>query len=695
MPTDQGVMATQTDLPISRLAMVSPPLSGLPPDADVSALRALQANGDHAGAVAGANRLLKAHPADRDLLLIAAHSLRIAKQTGAALATLERLAQHHPRFSQMFLERGLCHVALRDAPAATADLRTAVAINPALAMGWRMLDGLYRMAGDAAGADLAAKHCAHLASLPPPIVQAKILYGDEEVDRAEMLIRRFLIEFGDHPEAMRLLAQIGHLRNVLDDAEVLYSGVLAMVPDHHEARQEYVQVLIARAKYLQARAELAPLLERDPANHGHRTQAATIQVGLGDFDGVIPLYRELLRETVGESLEARLHRADFNLWLGHALKTVGRTDEAIAAYMAATVDRPDFGDAWWSLANLKTYRFTPASIAVLRQQLGEPATGEIDQIHIAFALGKALEDNLDYAGSWAAYERGNAMHRAGNGYIPTAFETNTREQKRVCTTSFFGERAGWGIEDPAPIFVLGLPRSGSTLIEQILASHSLVEGTQELPDIQRIVHELQGRELNFDEPRYPGVLLELDADAVRRFGEQYIADTMPNRVVGRPHFIDKMPNNFRHVGLIHLILPNARIIDARRGAMSCCFSNLKQLFAQGQEFTYGMEDIARYYRTYVELMEHWDTVLPGQVLRVQHEDVIDDLETSVRRILDFCGLPFEPACLEFHKTQRNVRTPSSEQVRQPIFRDGLDQWKNFSPWLGPLRDFLGPELVAE
>jgi hypothetical protein len=286
------------------------------------------------------------------------------------------------------------------------------------------------------------------------------------------------------------------------------------------------------------------------------------------------------------------------------------------------------------------------------------------------------------------------MHRASNGFIPEVFETNTREQRRVCTEPFFAERTGWGLDDPAPIFVLGLPRSGSTLIEQILASHSMVEGTQELPDIQRIVHELQGRELNFDTPRYPGVLPELDAPAIRRFGEQYIADTSAHRTLGRLHFIDKMPNNFRHIGLIHLILPNARIIDARRDAMSCCFSNLKQLFAQGQEFSYGIEDIARYYRTYVELMDHWDAVLPGRVLRVQHEDVVDDLEGSVRRILDYCGLPFEAECIEFHKTKRSVRTPSSEQVRQPIFRDGLDQWKKFEPYLGSLREFLGPDLAS-
>ena len=664
-----------------------------PPEAEVRALHVLQAKGDYSAAVAGAVKLLAAHPADRDLLLIEAHSLRMMKQTDAALAALERFAQHHPGFSQMFLERGLCHVAKQDAPAAIFDLRAAVSANPALAMGWRMLDGLYRMTGDMKSAELASRHFAHLASLPPPIVNAKVLMWDGEEEAAETLIRQFLLQAGDHPEAMRVLAQIGHKRKVLDDAEALYAGVLAMVPDHYDAREEYVQVLIALHKFPQAQETLEPLLKSDPTSHLYRTHAATIRVGLGDSESVIPEYRAMLSEISDDDPAADLRRADLNLWLGHALKTVARTEEAIAAYMAATAARPDFGDAWWSLANLKTYRFSAESIAVMQDRLDHPATAEVDRVHIAFALGKALEDAGDYARSWAAYEQGNAMHRAANGYVPDIFETNTREQKRVCTPAFFAGRKGWGLDDPAPIFVLGLPRSGSTLIEQILASHSMVEGTQELPDIQRIVHELQGRELDFDNPRYPGVLPELDAATISRFGEQYIADTKPNRILGRPYFIDKMPNNFRHVGLIHLILPNAKIIDARRDAMACCFSNFKQLFAQGQEFTYGIEDIARYYRTYVELMDHWDAVLPGRVLRVQHEHVVDDLEGSVRRILDYCGLPFEAGCIEFHKTKRSVRTPSSEQVRQPIFRDGLDQWKNYEPYLGPLRKALGPELA--
>ena len=679
-------MATQTTSPSPAPAALSPL------EAEVTRLFALQAKDDYRGALDGASRLLQTHPVNRDLLLIATHCLRMLQRTDDALAMANRMAEQHPHFSQMYLERGLCHVARRDAPNAIADLRMAVAINPALPMAWRMLDGLCRMTGDTANAAVAARHVAHLASIPPPVVRAKILYGDGEIDQAEMMVREFLLSFGDHPEGMRLLAQIGFDRNVLDDAETLYAGVLAMVPDHHEARSEYVQTLIARHKFPQAREALAPLLTLAPHDAAHRTQSATITVGLGDFDAVIPIYQDLLSEIRDSDVDAAPRRADLNLWLGHAFKTIGRVDEAIAAYCAATEARPDFGDAWWSLANLKTYRFSEQAIAVMRERLDDPQTRPNERIHIAFALGKALEDHGDHAASWAAYALGNELHREANRYHPKVFETNTVEQRRVCTAAFFAERADWGIAEADPIFVLGLPRSGSTLIEQILASHSMVEGTQELPDIQRIVHELQGREMDFDNPRYPAVLDTLDAATIRRFGEQYMADTRPHRALGRAYFIDKMPNNFRHIGLIHLILPNATIIDARRNPMDCCFSNLKQLFAQGQEFTYGIDTLARYYRTYLDLMRHWDAVLPGRVLRVINEDLIDNSEGQIRRILDHCRLPFEESCLNFHQTRRSVRTPSSEQVRRPVNRDGVDQWKPYAQWLGPLRDALGDAL---
>jgi hypothetical protein len=321
-----------------------------------------------------------------------------------------------------------------------------------------------------------------------------------------------------------------------------------------------------------------------------------------------------------------------------------------------------------------------------------PGISPADRYHLCFALGKAFEDRGDYEKSYRNYERGNALKHAEIRYRPEIIERNTRLQMATCTRGLFARREGAGSSKADPIFIVGLPRSGSTLLEQILASHSRVEGTHELADIQRIVHELQGREeAGTANPRYPRVLEDLSAEELLRLGDKYLSDTRIYRT-DKPFFIDKMPNNFRHIGLIHLMLPNARIIDARREPMACCFSNFKQLFASGQEFTYSIEDIARYYRTYLALMNHWNTVLSGRILKIDHEDIVEDLDANVRRLLDFCGLEFESACLDFHKTERSVRTASSEQVRQPIFREGLDQWKNFEPWLGPLKAALGDAL---
>ena len=464
---------------------------------------------------------------------------------------------------------------------------------------------------------------------------------------------------------------------------MLLEAVLVLAPDYRAARCDYAQVLVQRHKHVQAREQVQQLLELEPGNPDYRSMAATIAVGLGEQKEAIDLYRGMLADMPDNP--------DLHLWIAHALKTVGQVPEAIEAYRAAAAARPDFGDAYWSLANLKLYRFGADEIAGMRAEEASPTTMLVDRYHLSFALGKALEDCGDTAESWEYYARGNALKRSESRYRPEIIEANTREQIRVCTPAFFQARAGWGDPRPDPIFILGLPRSGSTLLEQILASHSQVEGTQELADVQRIVLDLQGREADLDKPRYPGVLADMTREDFLRLGQAYLADTQVYRT-GKPFFIDKMPNNFRHIGLIHLMLPNAKIIDARREPMACCFSNLKQLFAQGQEFTYSIEDIARYYRTYLELMRHWDQALPGKVLRVQHEDVVDDLEGSVRRMLDYCGLDFEAACVEFHKTERSVRTPSSEQVRQPIFRDSLDQWKKFEPWLGSLKDALGDAL---
>jgi tetratricopeptide (TPR) repeat protein len=626
-------------------------------------------------------------PENRDVLYLMALSLRYLNRIPEALALLARLEQHHPAFSRLHQERGHCHVALKDAPQAIDAFLRGVNINPALPASWSMLEGLYRMMGNMENAGMAAAHVATLKRLAPAVLQATSLFSDGDLAAAEVIIRAFLVKHGNDVEAMRLLGRIAFKRDVLDDAELLLKSVLAQAPDYRAARLDYALVLLERHKYLQARRELEELLLLEPANRQYRTLYATACVGLGEHERAIVLYRELLADAPDACGSADLH-----LSVAHALKTLGHTAAAIDAYRVAARARPQFGDAYWSLANLKTYRFTDDEIT--RMQADEAAAGVAlaDRYHACFALGKAFEDRADYAQSFRYYERGNSLKKSESRYRPEILETNTARQREVCTTEFFAQRVGSGAASRDPIFIVGLPRAGSTLLEQILASHSRVEGTQELGDIPRIVLDLQGRDPDFANPRYPGALAGMKAEDFLRLGERYLSDTRAYRT-GKPFFIDKMPNNFRHIGLIHLMLPNAKIIDARREPMACCFSNLKQLFANGQEFTYSIEDIARYYRTYLDLMSHWDEVLPGRVLRVWHEEVVDDLEGNVRRILNFCGLQFEPACVEFHKTARSVRTASSEQVRQPIYREGLEQWRHYERWLGPLKDALDDALL--
>lgn len=643
-----------------------------------------QQQGRHQDVLNDALQALQSFPENRDLLLLASMSLRHLKRVDDAHGMLDRLEALYPRFSQLHQERGLCLVQYRNAPAAIEALLIAVNINSALPLSWSTLERLYQMIGDEENAATAHAHVAVLKALPPVVVQAYSRFHDGELALAELMIRKFLLDHGDYPEAMRLLAKIGLAHDVLDDAELLLARALKIAPDFRAARHDYAETLTRRHKYREARIETDRLLALDPTNPDFVMLAASTAVGLGEQERAIELYRGL----VATAPEA----PDPHLWLGHALKTVGEVDDAVAAYRQAATLRSDFGDAYWSLANLKRYRFTDEEIARMREVEAAERMAPDDRYHLCFALGKAYEDRGEFAQSWTFYARGNALKRIESRYRPEIIENNTRLQIATVTKPFLAERAGWGVAEPDPIFILGLPRSGSTLLEQILASHSAVEGTQELANIQRNVIDLNGRDADLDNPRYPGILAEMKAGDFARLGEAYIRDTQIYRS-GKPFFIDKMPNNFRHIGLIHLMLPNAKIIDARREPMACCFGNLKQLFAKGQEFTYGIEDIARYYRTYLDLMRHWDDVLPGRVLRVHHEDVVDDLEGSVRRILDYCGLPFEAACVDFHKNSRSVRTPSSEQVRQPIFREGLDQWRNYEPWLEPLKLALGDAVT--
>jgi tetratricopeptide (TPR) repeat protein len=379
------------------------------------------------------------------------------------------------------------------------------------------------------------------------------------------------------------------------------------------------------------------------------------------------------------------------LWsaYGFMLKTMGRPDDGLRAMRRATEVAPRSGEAWWNLSNVKTARFEEADIAAMRAALDDADLGDQDRFHLHFALGKACEDAGDVAAAFDHYDRGNAIRRRSANYQPNAVTKEVDANLKFFSREFFDARSGWGNPARDPIFIVGLPRSGSTLIEQILASHPLVEGTKELPDIPIIARELgRGR------GGYYRNIAELDRDQTGDLGREYLDRARTQRPTDRPHFIDKMPTNWLHVGLIHLILPNAKIIDARRHPLACGFSNFKQLYVEGHTFSYDLKTIAQYYADYVRLMAHFDAVLPGRIHRVIHEQLVEDTEGEVRRMLDYLELPFDPACLRFYETDRPVRTPSAEQVRKPISREGVDQWQAFEAWLGPLKESLGPVLDA-
>lgn len=651
----------------------------LPVEAEVRRIRELIGASRYGAAGQACTALLGHVPENRDVLYMKAVSERYLGQIAAALDTLAALEACHPTYSRLFQERGHCFIAARDPAAALEAYLKAVNLNAALPASWNALRILFKSARRADESEMAAGHVAKLGSLPPEIVTASSLFFDGEEIEAERIVRAFLKREPTHVEGMRLLARIGMKLGVLDDAEFLLESVLTFSPGYHLARYDLVRVLLQRHRHQRALAESRLLLAAEPDNRDYRAVYAASCLALADYDEALATYRSLVAENP--------HAAELHLSIGHALKTLGRQSEAIEAYRRAADVQPSFGDAYWSLANLKTYRFDDTDIARMQAEEARGEVGLNDRAHLCFAIGKALEDRGAFEQSFEFYERGNAIKKEELGYRSETIERNARRQIALFTSEFVASRAGAGFDCPDPIFIVGLPRAGSTLLEQILASHPEVEGTMELADISRLVMRLQGRDHDEDSPRYPRVVSELAGSTLEEFGQRYIRDTRIYRC-GRRFFIDKNPNNFRHLGLIHLILPQAKIIDARREPMACCFSNFKQLFASGQDFTYGLEDIGRYYRSYVTLMAHWNRVLPGRILRVQHEDVVDDLEANVTRLLDFCGLAFDRRCLDFHKTERSVRTASSEQVRRPIFRDGLDQWRNFEPWLGRLRAVL-------
>lgn len=661
--------------------------SSLSSPRDSQAVRALIQAGNFATAAQAAEQLLSIEPGfdeATDLRYMLAVALRYAGELDAASRALDELEALAPEFPRAHQERGHLERRLGHPDRALSAYQTATRLDPALVASWRALAELHHQAGHGSAAQEALAKLEQLSRWPAELLSATSLLNENRLEQAERICRVFLQQHKTHVEGMRLLAEIAIRLRILDDAEFLLETALELQPDHIPARVDYLNLLIRKTRFQAAHEQAQRLLQADPDNSAFRTSLAATLVGLGRHEEGIRLYQELI--------DAQPDNAVLRLNLGHAQKTAGHFDAAVTSYHRARQLRPDFGDAYWSLANTKTYRFEPDEIKAMIRHEASTGIRLDDRVHLCFALGKAQEDAGDFAASFASYERGNALKQQQTRYQDTATQHQVQKQIEVCTPQLFASHEGSGHPAPDPIFIVGLPRAGSTLLEQILASHSMVDGTLELHDILALAQRLRGRSSGPD-ARYPAVLRDLTPAQLYSFGEKYLADTQVYRG-SAPLFIDKMPNNFLHLGLIKLILPNAKIIDARRHPMACCFSGFKQLFGEGQEFSYGLHEIGRYYSAYVRLMDHFDEVLPGFALRVMHEDVVDDLEGQVRRLLDFCGLPFESSCLEFHKTERSIRTPSSEQVKQPIYRSSVEQWRHFEPYLEPLKQALGPEILA-
>jgi predicted Zn-dependent protease len=638
--------------------------------------------GDPRLAARQAGEILKVVPNHPEAMLLLGVASRTAGDVDAALTTLDRLVAAQPNWAVACHELGVTLGEVGRPDAAILALRRAVALKPDLPDAWRELATQLTVLGDNEGAERA--HAGHIkaSNRSPQLMAAALALCENQLPRAERLLRDHLKKDPNDAAAIRMFAEVaGRLRRY-HDAENLLVRCLELAPEFNGARYNYAMVLYRLNKPVAALRQIDILMTSEPRNSGYRNLRAVVLANIGSYQESLEIYSDVLAK----------HPDQARIWLsyGHALATAGRTAEGVTAYRRAIALVPTLGEAYYSLANLKTFRFDARDVQAMREHLQGRGGNEEDRIHFHFAIAKALEDSGDYAESFEHYAAANELRAARVGYEPEATSDQVTRARKLFTAEFFARRKGYGTPQADPIFIVGLPRAGSTLLEQILASHSQVEGTMELPDIMAMAAKLGGKTERSQESRYPEVLAGLSAEECRALGEQYLEQTRIQRKTDKPFFIDKMPNNFQHIGLIRLALPNARIIDARRHPMACCFSGFKQNFAQGQRYTYRLRDIGRYYRDYVALMAHFDSVLPSSIHRVIYEKLIDDTEGEVRRLLEFCQLPFEPATLSFYNNERAVRTVSAQQVRRPIFRDGVDHWRRYERWLEPLRAALGP-----
>jgi len=622
---------------------------------------------------------LTEHPDHIDSLYLAGVCSRYLKKYDESKKYIESLLSYAPDMGRAYQELAHINRDMGNEEKAISNYRQACELNPALLSSWVSLFEYFQKNNNKPASDHAIEQINKLKSLPNILLYIDQIMNEGRLGVAELKCREFLKKNPTHTYAMSQLSEIANRLGHFDDAEILLEKAVQFKPDDGELRMKYALILRKKQKFAKTMEQVNILCEKYPDNLAYQAQKASEIMQNGDHEDAIGLFDKIL--------EKNPHNFSTYTSKGHAEKTLGRSEDAIKSYQSAYKIRPDHGEAFFSLANLKTYSFSDPELTNMKEQIQRVDLSLRDKAYFHFALAQGYEANKQYDDAFFHLKNGNQIKRDQSKYSIERMDDELQAQIDVCNEEFFENIGQGGNTTKDPIFILGLPRAGSTLIEQILASHSMIDGTLELPNILSLAQSLRGGDIYGKLGNYPKSMQNLTLDQRDDMGKKFIEDTQMHRDKA-PMFTDKMPNNFRHIGLIHLIMPNAKIIDARRYPLDCCFSMFKQLFAQGQEFTYGLEEAASYYNSYVKLMDHWDQVLPNKVLRVNNEDVINDLEGQVKRILNYIEVPFEEGCISFHETDRSVRTASSEQVRQPINKKGMGRWKPYAKHLKPLVDTL-------
>ena len=644
----------------------------------------------------------KAEAICRDFLVVNAASVPHLQLLCHALARQEKFKEAEdqiefalkitPDYARLYEDLGNLKGLQRDYEAAITAFQRAVQLDPRLATAHKRLAQTLIAAGRADEVDDAFE-----GFLDHDKDAALVAAGAEHwragrYEEAETTLISALRQNPENIDAMRFLAMVYDAQDKkLLEAEALLRRAISIAPDFHQALGTLGRILVDNSKHVEAIEIYQRLLEIKPDDDDAWAGNGRAMALAGRVKDAEDAYRR--------SLELNQEAPGVHMARAHMLKTLGQQEEALKAYRKSIEYNPALGESYWSMANLKVFRFTDEEVSAMEQQLDSDDLKEDSRVNFLFSLGKAYEDRKDYGKAWFFYDQGNQLQRSNVVYDPVENELQLEKIREVFTKELIDTLDGAGHDAPDPIFIVGLPRTGSTLVEQILASHSQVEGTAELPNLGAIANGTG--KYRPDDLAYPDTIATLTKRDFESYGREYLKQVAHHRVLGTPFFIDKMPNNFIHAGWLKLILPNAKIINTRRHPMDSLLGVYKQLFAKGQPFTYDIYDLAEFYRCYIEIMAHWHDVLPGQVLDVHYEDTVTDLETQVRRILDFCGLEFEEGCLRFYETARPVRTASSEQVRQPIYTSALGLWKkygdNLSLWQEELRDIIDelPQSVRD